>query len=71
MNVYEIDYNKVDVGETGVSVETPIDNFFNKNNTKDSSLYLDKLIKLDEYVDYNNGELVLSILAGLKELMPK
>ena len=71
MNVYEIDYNKVDVGETGVIVDTPVDNFFNKNKSKDNPLYLEKLVKLDEYVDYNNGELALSILASLKELMPK
>jgi len=28
-------------------------------------------VKLEEYIDYNNGELALSILASLKELMPK
>jgi hypothetical protein len=71
MNVYEIDYNKVDVGETGLAVDTPADNFFNKNKNKDKPLYLEKLMKLEEYVDYNNGELALSILASLKELMPK
>ena len=66
MNMYEIDYDKVDVGETGIQIDN-IPNYFNKK----PELYLENLVTLLPYVVFNDAELALSILILFKELMPK
>jgi hypothetical protein len=69
MNMYEIDYNNVDVGETGIQIDNIPTNYFNKN--KKPELYLENLVTLLPYVVFNDAELALSILILFKELMPK
>ena len=69
MNMYEIDYDKVDVGETGIQIDNISNNYFNKN--KKPELYLENLVTLLPYVVFNDAELALSILILFKELMPK
>ncbi len=69
MNVYEIDYTTVDVGESGVQINNIPNNYFNKN--KDPVLYMDKLVTLMPYVVFNDAELALSTFISFKDLMPK
>ena len=69
MNMYEIDYDNVDVGETGIQIDNISNNYFNKN--KKPELYLENLVTLLPYVVFNDAELALSILILFKELMPK
>jgi hypothetical protein len=69
MNVYEIDYNQVDVGETGIQINNIPDNYFNKN--KEPVVYMDKLVITKPYIVFNDAELALSILISFKDLMPK
>jgi hypothetical protein len=69
MNMYEIDYDKVDVGETGIQIDNISNNYFNKN--KKPELYLENLVTLLPYVVFNDAELALSILILFKELIPK
>jgi hypothetical protein len=68
LNIYEIDYNSVDVSSDTFKYTMP-DMYFNK--TKDLDLYLDNLIKFKDYIVYNDAELALSILIAFKQLMPK
>ena len=68
MNMYEIDYDTIDVGETGIKIDNIPMNYFNKN--KQPELYLEKLVNLLPYVVFNDAELALSILILFKELMP-
>ena len=69
MNVYEVDYTTVDVGETGIQINNVPDNYFNKN--KEPVLYMDKLVTLMPYVVFNDAELALSTFISFKDLMPK
>ena len=69
MNMYEIDYDTIDVGETGIQIDNISNNYFNKN--KKPELYLENLVTLLQYVVFNVAELELSILILFKELMPK
>jgi hypothetical protein len=69
MNVYEIDYTQVDVGETGLQINNIPDNYFNKNKTP--PLFMDKLVTTKPYIVFNDAELALSILISFKDLMPK
>ena len=69
MNMYEIDYDTIDVGETGIQIDNISNNYFNKN--KKPELYLENLVTLLPYVVFNDAELALSILILFKELMPK
>lgn len=69
MNVYEIDYTQVDVGETGLQINNIPDNYFNKN--KIPQLFMDKLVTTKPYIVFNDAELALSILISFKDLMPK
>ena len=69
MNLYQVDLNSVDVGETAIKFNNLDDNYFNTNKTPE--LFLDKLVTLREYVIFNDAELALSILLAFKELMPK
>ena len=69
MNMYEIDYDTIDVGETGIQIDNIPTNYFNKN--KKPELYLENLVTLLPYVVFNDAELALSILILFKELMPK
>ena len=66
MNLYTVDFNGVDVGETGLKITIPETPFPNHNENK-----LDKLVTLKEYVVYNDVELALCIFIVFKELMPK
>ena len=69
MNMYEIDYDTIDVGETGIKIDNIPTNYFNKN--KKPEHYLEKLVNVLPYVVFNDAELALSILILFKELMPK
>jgi hypothetical protein len=69
MNVYEVDYTTVDVGESGIQINNIPDNYFNKN--KDPVMYMDKLVTLIPYVVFNDAELALSTFISFKDLMPK
>lgn len=69
MNVYEIDFDSVDVSDNGLTINSIPENYFNKN--KEPAVFLDGLVTLDPYVVYNDAELALSIFILFKELMPK
>ena len=69
MNLYQVDYDKVDVGETGIVIDNMPNNYFNKN--KKVEFYLENLVKIEPYVVFNDAELALSIFILFKELMPK
>ena len=68
MNLYEIDFSTIDIGQTGMEIKTP-ENYFNKN--KEPVMYLEKLVTITPYVVFNDAELALSIFIAFKELMPK
>ena len=68
MNMYQIDYNSIDVAEPSVKIDNLQENYFNKN--KNSEFHLEKLVTLSPYVVFNDAELALSIFIGFKELMP-
>ncbi len=67
MNLYEIDFSKIDVAQTGMKITTP-ENYFNKSKP---GLYFEKLVTLTPYVVFNDAELALSIFIAFKELLPK
>lgn len=67
MNIYEINFDEVNVSETGLQIKTP-DNYFNKN--KEPEIYMETIVDLKPYVIFNDAELALSILVAFKELMP-
>lgn len=69
MNVYEIDFDAVDVSDNGLTINSIPENYFNKN--KEPAVFLDGLVTLDPYIVYNDAELALSIFILFKELMPK
>jgi hypothetical protein len=69
MNMYQIDYDSVGVGDSAIKIENLPENYFNKN--KERGHHLDGLMSLAEYIVFNDAELALSIFIALKELMPK
>lgn len=69
MNLYEINYELIDIDQKGIKIDNILDNYFNKN--KEPAMYLEKLVKLTPYVVFNDAELALSIFIAFKELMPK
>lgn len=69
MNMYEIDFDTVDVADVGITIDNIPENYFNKN--KEPELYLENLVTLLPYVVFNDAELALSIFIAFKELMPK
>lgn len=69
MNVYDVDFDSIDVGEKGMKVDNIPDNYFNKN--KKPEVFLENLVTLSPYVVFNDAELALSIFIAFKELMPK
>lgn len=69
MNIYQIDYDSIDVGDKSIKINNIPDNYFNKN--KEPILYLENLVTITDYVIFNDAELALSIFIALKELMPK
>ena len=77
INVYDIDYSKVDISKDNISKDVKIDNipenYFNKNKGKDTlnNTYLEGLLDIKPYVVYNDAELALSIFIAFKELMPQ
>lgn len=70
MNVYEIDYNTVDILQGTVPVDELKDNYFNQPRDNKPDLYLDQLVTIDNNAIFNNAELSLSVFIGLKEYMP-
>jgi hypothetical protein len=68
MNLYEIDYSKVNTEERALTIITP-DNYFNKNK-QDPPLLLEKMVTLSDRVIFNDAELALSIFVAFKQLMP-
>jgi hypothetical protein len=69
MNLYEINFDQVDVSDNGLIINSIPENYFNKN--KEPAVFLDGLVTLEPYVVYNDAELALSIFILFKELMPK
>ena len=69
INLYEIDFDSVDIEEKGLKIDNLPNNYFNKNKPDD--LYLEDIITLSPYVVFNDAELALSIFIAFKELMPK
>lgn len=69
INMFEIDFNKMDIERNKMIINDLPDNYFNKH--KFDSIYLDDLITFEEYLHFNDAELALSIFIGFKELMPK
>lgn len=70
MNVYEIDYNAVNIQQGTVPVDELKDNYFNQPRENKPELYLDQLVTIDNNGIFNNAELSLSVFIGLKEYMP-
>lgn len=70
MNVYTVDFDTIDVGETSFPIDVMSDHYFNKKKN-DKTPTLEKLVELTPYVCCNDGEVALSALIGLKERMPK
>lgn len=70
MNLYEINFDNIDVGEKGIKIDNLPNNYFNKLENKNNDLYLENLMTLSPYVVFNDAELALSIFAAFKELMP-
>jgi hypothetical protein len=68
MNVYEIDFDSIDVSNNGIKIDNIPDNYFNKY--KDPVLYFEKIVELSPYVVFNDAELALSIFIAFKDLMP-
>jgi hypothetical protein len=71
INVYDIDYSKVDININTNKIDNLPENYFNKNKDTLSDIYLESLLDIKPYVVYNDAELALSIFIALKELMPK
>ena len=69
MNMYEINYNKIDIGDKNINIDNLPNSYFNKN--RNSELHLENLVSLTPYAVYNDAELALSILLAFKELMLK
>ena len=69
INVYDIDYNTVDV-TTNIKIKNIPDNYFNTNKDRLSEIYLENILDIKQYIVYNDAELALSIFIALKELMP-
>jgi hypothetical protein len=69
MNVYQIDYDKINVSEKSIPIDNISTNYFNKN--KEPALFFENLVTIEDYVVFNDAELALSIFISLKELMPK
>jgi len=70
MNVYEIDYNSVNIQQGTVPIDELKDNYFNKPRKDKLELYLDQLVTIDNNGIFNNAELSLSVFIALKEYMP-
>lgn len=70
MNVYEIDYNAVNIQQGTVPVDELKDNYFNQPRENKPDLYIDQLVTIDNNAIFNNAELSLSVFIGLKEYMP-
>ena len=43
MNMYQVDYNDIDVSQTGIKIDNLVSNYFNKNK----DFYLEKLVKIN------------------------
>ena len=71
INVYDIDYNMVDVSKDKIEINNLPENYFNKNKDALSDIYLEGLLDIKPYVVYNDAELALSIFIAFKELMPQ
>jgi hypothetical protein len=77
-NMYEIDFDSIDVAENGIKIEHLPDNYFNLEENKEKTgktektdeLFLDKIVSIKPYVVFNDAELALSIFIAFKELMP-
>lgn len=74
MNLYEIDYDTVNVSEPGLSGIIPVESVFSSippiagAGEKDT---LEKIVNIKTDIVYNEAELALSIFILFKQLMPK
>lgn len=68
MNMYQINYDEIDISQTGIKIDNLVANYFNKN--KDPELYLEKLLTISPYIVFNDAELALSIFLLFKYLLP-
>ena len=71
INVYDIDYNTINISENTIKIDNIPENYFNKNKMTLSDIYLENLLDITPYAVYNDAELALSIFIAFKELMPK
>jgi hypothetical protein len=71
MNMYQINYDSIDVGDKGIKIDNIPGNFFNSIKNKGPVFHLEKLVTILPYVVYNDAELALSIFIAFKELLPK
>ena len=71
MNMYQINYDSIDVGDKGIKIDNIPNNFFNSIKNKGPVFHLEKLVTISPYVVYNDAELALSIFIAFKELLPK
>ena len=74
LSFFQIDYDGVKIGQPDVKVESfspKIDSLIKDGLLSQDDAYLDKLLTVKPYAIYNDAELALSVLMGLKERMPK
>jgi hypothetical protein len=76
MNLFDINFDDVNVEENSLKIDNLDNNMFNKvvkiaDSNNENRLFLDKLVNLKEYVTFNDAELALSIFIAFKELAPK
>lgn len=73
-NFFQINYEDIKINESGIKVESfspKLDQLVKDGMLPENSAKVDKLLTIKPYSIYNDAELALSVLMGLKELMPK
>jgi len=71
---FQVDYKGIKINESGIKTESfspKIDSLIKDGMLQEQSANLDKLLTVKPYSIYNDAELALSVLMGLKERMPK
>lgn len=71
---FDIDYEGISVNQTGIRAEplsVELDTLVSTGLLQPEDAFLDRLATIQPYSVYNDAELALSVLMGLKERMPK
>ena len=71
MNIFEIDFQQVDIDGPDIIIDELSDHYFRRPLTQIPEFNFDRLVQLELQKIYTNSELVLSIFIMSKELMPK